>query len=130
LKRPLTFACIIFGVISFFTQTLFAAQVLVVSSNGKWDMEYEPYGNVNALAAKALAACKAKGGTDPKIVWSQASSVRGGHADIANGAIAISDNGTGTIVGWSFNNLGHNTNRAKEDCQRKGGKNPRRVALF
>ena len=65
-------------------------------------MEYEDYRNVNALAAKALAACKAKGGTDPKIVWSQASNINRSHAEMYRGAIVISDGGTGTIVGWSF----------------------------
>jgi hypothetical protein len=130
MKPQLAFACIIFGVNSFFTQTLFAAQVLVVASNGKWDMEYEDYGNVNALAAKALAACRAKGGTDPKIVWSLSSNVMASHARIAHGAIAISDHGTGTIVGWSFEPNFRNWPRAKDDCRRKGGRNPKVVAHF
>ena len=130
MKPQLAFACIIFGVNSFFTQTLFAAQVLVVASNGKWDMEYEDYGNVNALAAKALAACRAKGGTDPKIVWSLSSNVMASHARIAHGAIAISDHGTGTIVGWSFEPYFRNWPRAKDDCRRKGGRNPKVVAHF
>jgi hypothetical protein len=91
-------ALILFGLRAFLTQTL-SAQVLAVSSNGKWDMEYEDYGNVNALAAKALSACKAKGGTDPKIVWSQASNINRSHAEMYRGAIVISDGGTGTIVG-------------------------------
>ena len=129
MKPKLPFALIIFGVIAFVTQPLSAAQVLAVASNGKWDMEYEDYGNVNALAAKALAACKAKGGTDPKIVWSIASSVKWSHAQITHAAIAISDNGNGTIVGWSFDPY-HKTPKAKEDCRRKGGQNPKIVARF
>ena len=52
-------ALIVLGLSTFLTQKLSAAQVLVVSSNGKWDMEYDGdrYGNGNALSAKALAAC-------------------------------------------------------------------------
>ena len=129
MKPKLAFALIVVGVIAFITQTLPAAQVLAVSSNGKWDMEYGPYGNVNVVAAKAIAACKAKGGTDPKIVWSIGSNVRGANTRIAYGAIAISDNGTETIVGWSFNN-NPNGKRAKDDCRRKGGQNPKVVATF
>ena len=134
MKPKLAFALIVFGVSAFITQTLAAAQVLAVSSNGKWGMEYDPYGNVNALAAKALAACKAKGGTDPKIVWSQASSVGFTHPEMWHGSIAISDNGTGTIIGWHllhWSRLGRNTFGGKEacqDCQRKGGQNPKVVA--
>jgi hypothetical protein len=131
--RPhVALALIVFALSSFFIQTLPAAQVLVVSSNGKWDMEYDgdPYGNVNALAAKALAACKAKGGTDPKIVWWQAINIFGADARIAHGAVALSDNGAGTIVGWCFNHPHQNTKRAREDCRRKGGHNPKVVAIF
>jgi hypothetical protein len=133
MKPKLAYALIAFGVSAFITQTLPAAQVLAVSSNGKWDMEYEPYGNVNALAAKALAACKAKGGTDPKIVWSEATNVGGGGASMYKGAIAISDNGSGTIVGWSFahwDRRGHPDviKMALNDCRKKGGQNPKTVA--
>ena len=130
MKPKLAFALIVVGVIAFITQTLPAAQVLAVSSNGKWDMEYLDYGSVNALAAKALAACKAKGGTDPKIVWSLSSNVMASHARIAHGAIAVSDHGTGTIVGWSFEPNFRNWPRAKDDCRRKGGQNPKVVAHF
>jgi hypothetical protein len=120
---------IVVGITALFAQKVSAAQALAVASNGKWDMEYDPYGNVNVVAAKALAACKTKGGTDPKIVWSIGSNVRGANTRIAYGAIAISDNGTGTIVGWSFNN-NPNGKRAKADCRRKGGQNPKIVAQF
>jgi len=130
MKTRLVLALIVFGVIAFITQTLPATQVLAVSSNGKWDMEYEDYGNVNALAAKALATCKAKGGTDPKIVWSQASDVETSHARINHGAISLSDNGTGTILGWTFNRTYHNGRAAMDDCRRKGGQNPKVVARF
>jgi hypothetical protein len=129
MKKEFVLALIVFGLSAFFTQTLSAAQALAVASNGKWDMEYGPYGNVNVVAAKAIAACKAKGGTDPKIVWSIGSNVRGANTRIAYGAIAISDNGTETIVGWSFNN-NPNGKRAKDDCRRKGGQNPKVVATF
>jgi len=74
-----------------------------------------------------MAACKAKCGTDPKIVWSQAVFFNKTHAQIAHGAIAVSDNGTGTIVGWSFNNPNLNGKKAIEDCRRKGGQNPKVV---
>ena len=129
-RAKLVFALIVFGLSASLTQEVQAAQVLVVSSNGKWDMEYEPYGNVNAVAIKTLAACKAKGGTDPKVVWSISSNVRTVGAHLAYGAIAVSDNGTGTIVGWSFNNAYHNERKAKEDCRKKGGHNPKIVAHF
>jgi hypothetical protein len=120
----------------FLTQTLSAAQALAVAGNGKWDMEYDAYGNVNAVAAKAIAACRAKGGTDPKIVWSQALNVAGARTERYEGAIAISDNGSGSIVGWSFTHgsrkLGHadNAKLALNDCRKKGGQNPKVVATF
>jgi hypothetical protein len=130
MRTQFVLVLIVFGLSAFFTQKLSAAQALAVASNGKWDMEYDPYGNVNVVAAKAIATCKAKGGTDPKIVWSIGSNVRGADTRMAYGAIAISDNGTGNIVGWSFNNPYHNGKRAIEDCRRKGGQNPKIVAKF
>ena len=141
MRLQFVFALTLFGLSAFFTQTLSAAQVLAVASNGKWDMEYDAYGNVKALAAKAITACSAKGGTDPKIVWSRALNYfyiggagrgipKGNLVRIAHGAIAISDNGTGNIVGWSFNHRYHNSKKAVEDCQRKGGQNPKVVATF
>jgi hypothetical protein len=49
---------------------------------------------------------------------------------ITRGAIAVSDNGTGTIVGWCFGFDIPRNMRAKEDCLRKGGQNPKVVAKF
>lgn len=136
MRPKLALALIVFGVTFFLTQKLSAAQVLVVSSNAKWDMEYEGYGNVNALALKALAQCEAKGGIDPKIVWSVGSSVGFTHSEMWHGAIAISDNGSGTILGWHvlhWSRLGRNTHgreEARQDCKKKGGQNPKVVASF
>jgi hypothetical protein len=133
MRLQFVLSLIVFGLSALFAQSLSAAQVLAVASNGKWDMEYDPYGNVNALAAKALAACEAKGGTDPKIVWSEATNVGGGQASMYKGAIAISDNGSGTIVGWSFahwDRRGHPDviKMALNDCRKKGGQSPKTVA--
>jgi hypothetical protein len=49
--------------------------------------------------------------------------------------IVIPDFGTGTIVGWSFKHYTRlssydNVKKAKEDCRRKGGQNPKVVALW
>jgi hypothetical protein len=138
MRPKLLLALIVFGLSSVLTQKLTATQVLAVASNGKWAMVYVSYGEFNAVSEQAIAECKAKGGTDPAIVWSQRSnlrygahnSFRGGTFRRAHGAIAISDNGAGTIVGWSFNHPYQNHERAKEDCLKKGGKNPRVVASF
>jgi hypothetical protein len=131
MRPQLQLALIVFGITALFVQKLSAGQVLAVASNGKWDMEYElPYGNLNALAAKAIVACKAKGGTDPVIVWSQAVSLYKAAPRITHGAIAISDAGTGTIVGWSFNHPYQDGKIAIKDCQKKGGQNPKIVARF
>ena len=133
-------ALIAFGLSSFLLQPLSAAQVLAVSSNRKWAMVYNPVwdANFNAVSEQAISECKAKGGTDPKIVWSQRSNLHQSvhraaaqaNTRIAHGAIAVSDNGTGTIVGWSFNHPYHNSQIAIKDCQKKGGQNPKVVAHF
>ena len=41
-----------------------------------------------------------------------------------------SDNGTGAIVGWSFNHQYQNDKMAMDACQKKGGQNPKVVARF
>jgi hypothetical protein len=122
------------------TQKLSGAQALAVASNGKWAMVYKSNwdAELKAISAQAIAECKAKGGTDPTVVWSQGSNKtltkRANHGlptnSIAHGAIAISDNGTGTIVGWCFNKPYHNDKIAMDDCQKKGGQNPKVVARF
>jgi hypothetical protein len=129
MRLQLSLALIVFGLSSLLTQKVCATQVLVVASNGKWSMKYKAYGDINLITAQAMAACKAKGGTDPKVVWYQFVHIALTHEVITHGAIAVSDNGTGTIVGWSFNNA-PNSPRAREDCRRKGGKNPKVVARF
>jgi hypothetical protein len=141
MRTATAFALAAFGLSSFLTEVLSAAQVLAVSNNGKWAMVYKRDwdADFNAISAQAISECKAKGGTDPKIVWSQRSNIRFFKPDARNGspiilvvhgAIAVSDNGTGTIVGWRFNHPYHNGKNAVLDCQRKGGQNPKVVARF
>jgi hypothetical protein len=131
MRPQLASALIVLGITGLFSQEVSAGQVLAVASNGKWDMEYQlPYGNLNSLAAKAITACQAKGGINPVIVWSQAVNLYGAAPRIAHGVIAVSDAGTGTVVGWSFNRPFQNAKMAKADCQRKGGQNPKIVAKF
>jgi hypothetical protein len=48
---------------------------------------------------------------------------------MVRGAVAVSDNGTGTIVGWSFDYNGHSRVRAKAECLKKGGKHPKLVVI-
>jgi hypothetical protein len=57
---------ILFGLSSFLTQKLTAAQVLAVASNGKWAMAWTYSLDVKAAAAQAIGKCKAKGGADAK----------------------------------------------------------------
>jgi hypothetical protein len=126
------FALIVFELNSSMAQSLSAAQALAVSSNGKFAMVYKGEWDtkLDTVSAQAISECKAKGGTDPKIVWSQRSNVKitnpyarngGSIVSIAHGAIAVSDNGTGIIVGWCFNHPHHNAKKAVLDCQKKGG---------
>jgi hypothetical protein len=140
MRPQFVLALILFKLSAFITQTVSAAQVLAVASNGKWDMEYDPNKNVNAVAEQAIAACKAKGGTDPKIVWSKRFNYyyygalgkgfpKQEPLRLTHGAIAISDNGNGTIVGWSFAPF-HKAPRAEQNCRRKGGQHPKVVAVF
>jgi hypothetical protein len=131
LEIQLASALILVGLSFFLTQKLTAAQALAVASNGKWAMATDIYGtDISAVSAQALAECKAKGGTDAKIVWSEWTNVRGYNwRRLHHGAIAVSDNGNGMIVGWSFDRPKNGT-RAKEDCQKKGGQHPKVVARF
>jgi hypothetical protein len=132
MKPTLVLALVVFGLSFFFlTEKLSAAQVLAVSSNGKWATAYEPMANdFGPLVVKAEAECAAKGGKDIRIVWSQSSNNFWSTPRMAHGAIAISDNGTGTIVGWCFNVPYQNHKRAIKDCLKKGGRNPKIVASF
>jgi hypothetical protein len=84
--------------------------------------------DITDVSAKAIADCKAKGGVDPKIVWSVWTNIWGTTWKICPGAVAVSDNGNGTIVGWHF---GHSQNHrlAKNDCLKKGGQHPKVVDI-
>jgi hypothetical protein len=112
-------------------QNLKAAQALAVASNGKWAMAVDINStDLTPVSAKAIADCKAKGGVDPKIVWSQWSNVRGYNwRGIHHGAVAVSDNGTGAIVAWSFDQP-RNVKTARDECRRKGGQHPKIVGKF
>jgi hypothetical protein len=123
MRTKLAVALVLFGFSSFLSQRLIAGQALAVASNGKWAMVYKPDSDAdfNSISAQAISECKAKGGADPTIVWSQRSNLRSGNPaanhglprfSIAHGAIAVSDKGTGTIVGWSFNHPYQNSKRA------------------
>jgi hypothetical protein len=139
MRPQLQLALILFGITAPFAQELSAAQVLAVSSNGKWAMVYNPAwdADLKAVSEQAISECKAKGGTDPKIVWSVRSNIgirnyKNRNPQIVRGAVAISDSGNGAIVGWSFNKLKgyRNEQAAIKDCQKKGGQNPKVVAKF
>lgn len=143
MKKTIVLVLIVFGLSPFLMQKLSAAQALVVASNGKWAMVYKPdnEANFDTVSAQAISECKAKGGADARIVWSKRSNLfytghtRGGPGGavrytIAHGAIAVSDNGNGTIVGWSFNHPNQNDKIAVGDCQKKGGQNPKVVSKF
>src|SRR5258708_39507575 len=76
-----------------------AAQALAVAGNGKWAVAYDRTTDVKAVSAQALAKCKTRGGTDPKIVYTnwQNSNQR---------ANAGSDNCAGPVGGCAFKNAG------------------------
>lgn len=102
-------------------------------------MIYKRDADINSVTAQAIMDCKVKGGPNPEIVWSQRSNLRStkpsaNHGmpviSITHGAIAISDDGAGTIVGWSFNHPYHDKQRAVKDCQKRGGQNPKIVKAF
>ncbi len=129
----LTLALMLLGLSTLLVPNSKAAQALAVASNGKWAMGYDRTTDVKGVSAQALAKCKTRGGTDPKIVYTGWQN--------ANGAIAVSDNGAGTVVGWAFKTGSHITNvmgnprkqaeeAALKDCQKKGGKNPKIVTSW
>jgi hypothetical protein len=125
MKRKLTLALVLCGLSCFLTQTSYAAQALAVASNGKWAMAWTYSPDVSAASAQAIEKCRAQGGLDPKVVWSTWGSGRMTHWAPVHGAVAVSDNGTGTIVGWSFNHPYHNRSTARMECRKKGGHNPK-----
>jgi hypothetical protein len=128
MKRQLALVLILFGSSWLLTQKLTAAEALAVASNGKWAVAWTYSASVSEASEKAIAACRANGGTDPKVVWSTWGSGARTHWAIVKGAVAVSDNGTGTIVGWCFNNF-QNHKRARIDCRKKGGQNPKVVDI-
>jgi hypothetical protein len=128
MNLKLAFALIYWGSCSFLIHTSNAAQAPAVASNGKWALALDHKNDITDVSAKAIADCKAKGGVDPKIVWSVWTNIWGTTWKIYPGAVAVSDNGNGTIVGWHF---GHSQNHrlAKNDCLKKGGQHPKVVDI-
>jgi Domain of unknown function (DUF4189) len=133
-KAKLTIALFLFGLSSFLTQNLTAALAIAVASNGKWAIAHDnSLSSVAAVSAEAIQKCKARGGADARVA--------GTFFKAANGAVAVSDNGTGKIVGFSFSLPGHRqvnvTNSKGEqeraaisDCKKKGGQNPKVVTSW
>jgi len=127
--KPVILSILLFST-SFLTHQLNAALALAVASNGKWAIAHDPGSNTQGVSAQAIAKCKARGGADARIAY--ATPIRAG-----NGAVAVSDNGTGKIVGFCFTAGQHhlvNVNgdhkkdderAAMKDCQKKGGQNPK-----
>jgi hypothetical protein len=111
------------------TQTSNAATALAVASNGKWAIGVTPTPSIADASAKAIAGCVAKGGINPQIVWSWwGGGDRPWGSDRTTwtrvkGAVAVSDNGNGNVVGWCFNDR-QNHRMARRSCLAKGGKNP------
>jgi hypothetical protein len=134
IKRQLTIMSILFGSSFFLTQSLTAALAIAVASNGKWAIAHDSsLTDTTAVCAQAIQKCKARGGADAKIA--------GTFIKAANGAVAVSDNGAGTIVGFSFSLPGHHIvnvgdpkhdqeQAAVKDCKKKGGQNPKVVTSW
>jgi hypothetical protein len=134
IKRHLTIVSILLGSSFFLTQSLSAALAIAVASNGKWAIAHDDrLTDTTAVCTQAIQKCKARGGADARIA--------GTFIKAANGAVAVSDNGTGTIVGFSFSLPGHhhvNVGDPKhdqelaaiKDCQKKGGQNPKVVTSW
>ena len=135
IKRKLTIVSILFGSSFFLTQSLNAALAIAVASNGKWAIAHdESLTSVTAVCTQAIQKCKARGGADAKIA--------GTFIRAVNGAVAVSDNGTGKIVGFSFARGSHHLvnvsgdpkqdqeRAAIRDCQKKGGQNPKVVTSW
>ena len=134
MKAKLTIALFLFGLSSFLAQNLTAALAIAVASNGKWAIAHDnSLTSVAAVCAEAVQKCKARGGADAKVA--------GTFIKAANGAVAVSDNGTGKIVGFSFSLPGHHLvnvtdskgeqeRAAIRDCKKKGGQNPKVVTSW
>ena len=133
MKTKLTILLLLFGLNPLFIQNLNANVAIAIASNGKWAIAHDKTLDSNAVSAQAVEKCKAKGGADAKVVYATPNS------QAMHGAVAVSDNGTGKIVGFSFIQAGGYQNRmsrgidhskdaeraAIKDCQKKGGQNPK-----
>jgi hypothetical protein len=135
MKLKLTIVLLLFGSSSFLTQNLSANVAIAVASNGKWAIARDKSIDSNGVSAQAIQQCKAKGGADAKVVYATS------NAQAAHGAVAVSDNGTGKIVGFSFiqtsphrhmsMDFSHQAESAAiKDCQKKGGQNPKIVTTW
>jgi len=133
--RKLTIVSILLGSSFFLTQSLNAALAIAVASNGKWAIAHDnSLTDVTAVCSQAIQKCKARGGADAKIA--------GTFIKAANGAVAVSDNGAGKIVGFSFAQGSHHIvnvtsdpkkdqeRAAINDCKKKGGQNPKVVTSW
>ena len=130
MKTKLTIVLLLFGLSSFLTQNLNANVAIAIASNGKWAIGHDKSIDSNGVSAQAIQQCKARGGADAKVVYATSNS------QAAHGAVAVSDNGTGKIVGFSFIqgsssrhmrvDYSKDAERAAiKDCQKKGGQNPK-----
>jgi Domain of unknown function (DUF4189) len=132
MKTKPTVVLLLFGLSAFLMQNLNANVAIAVASNGKWAVAHDKNVDSNGVSAQAIAQCKAKGGADAKVAYATSNS------RAAHGAVAVSDNGTGNIVGFSFiqsagpshhmampNFAKQAESAAIKDCQKKGGQNPK-----
>jgi len=133
-KTKLVIAPLIVGSSLLLAQNLTAALAIAVASNGKWAIAHDNLVSTTAVSAQAIQKCKARGGADATIA--------GTFIGAAHGAVAVSDNGTGKVVGFSFTKAGHHQvnvmgdpkrdqeRAAMKDCQKKGGQNPKIVSSW
>jgi hypothetical protein len=131
MKTKLTIVFLVFGLSAYLMQNLNAYVAIAIASNGKWAVAHDQSVDATAVSAQAIEKCKAQGGADAKVVYATS------NTQAAHGAVAVSDNGTGKIVGFSFIQGGgprhhmsvdfsHDAERAAiKDCQKKGGQNPK-----
>jgi len=130
MKTKLTIVFLLFGLSAFLMQNLNANLAIAIASNGKWAIAHDKSVDSNGVSAQAIAQCKAKGGADAKVAYATSNS------QAAHGAVAVSDNGTGKIVGFSFMQgtwarhmrvypAKDAEKAAIKDCQKKGGQNPK-----
>jgi Domain of unknown function (DUF4189) len=132
MKTKLTIVLLLCGLSSFLIQNLNANVAIAIASNGKWAIAHDKFTDSSVVSAQAIEKCKARGGADAKVVYATSNN------QAAHGAVAVSDNGTGKIVGFSFIQGGYGTRMARsadyskgaeraaiKDCQKRGGQNPK-----